>query len=269
MHQMVSIKLDDDTFLYITKTELDMNFQTNLHTHPNLEILLFTDGNGYIQTTNRRIAVKKNSLVIVNNKTKHCEISKSLKFFAIGINKIDVFSKSSFTNKIIDFSLNDFEFSIFNSLYQLIYQEASNKNKSSLQIISNSLDTLLLLLKEKHDVLVTNTKKNQYSDLVNNIINIINNYYHVDIKLDEVAHRLSQSKSTICHEFKKQTKMTIMNYKLNKQLEEAANFLKNSDMSVSQIAILVGFNNTSYFTKCFRNKYNLSPKEYRESTSDK
>ena len=66
--------------------------------------------------------------------------------------------------------------------------------------------------------------------------------------------------------FKKETNMTIIEYKLNKQLEEAYNLINVSNMTISQIAYSVGFNNQSYFNKMFKKKYYYSPKQMRLST---
>ncbi len=96
-------------------------------------------------------------------------------------------------------------------------------------------------------------------------LNIIDNNYSSEIKLEEIAKRLSLSTSTICHEFKKSEGVSIIEYKLKKQLEESYNLLSNSSMSVSEIAYLVGFNSVSYFNKQFKKEYNCTPLEYRNN----
>ena len=41
--------------------------------------------------------------------------------------------------------------------------------------------------------------------------------------------------------------------------------LKNTDISVADISVLVGYDNTSFFHRLFRRTYNVSPREYRLS----
>lgn len=48
----------------------------------------------------------------------------------------------------------------------------------------------------------------------------------------------------------------------NIRLKRAAQYLEQSDIRVSEIIYNVGFNSHSYFTKCFREQYGMSPKEY-------
>ena len=38
--------------------------------------------------------------------------------------------------------------------------------------------------------------------------------------------------------------------------------IKNTNMSISEIAFAVGFKDSGYYSKCFRKKYNQTPREY-------
>ena len=48
------------------------------------------------------------------------------------------------------------------------------------------------------------------------------------------------------------------------RIQQAAQLLTESDLSVSQIAVAVGFDNFSYFIRKFREYKRVSPKEYRK-----
>jgi len=48
-----------------------------------------------------------------------------------------------------------------------------------------------------------------------------------------------------------------------KRLNQASVLLLNTRLSVTDISIAVGYDNTSYFHRIFRNYYGMSPKEYR------
>lgn len=47
------------------------------------------------------------------------------------------------------------------------------------------------------------------------------------------------------------------------KLKRAAQMLVNTDYSISEILYEVGFTNPSYFTKCFKQQFGVSPKEYK------
>jgi signal transduction histidine kinase/DNA-binding response OmpR family regulator len=48
----------------------------------------------------------------------------------------------------------------------------------------------------------------------------------------------------------------------SQRLKMATQLMKTKDLSVSEIGYTVGFNDPSYFTKCFKQEYGMTPKEY-------
>lgn len=264
MHNRLLIKSNNSNLIYISSSKIEDGFITNLHSHPNLEILIIYEGKGYIKTTNRKIEVCKNDIVIINPNATHCEIQEGLCFYALGINNMNIYQEETYTKKIIKRSLNDSNFNTIFNLYNLIYNNAVAKDEFSREITSSSFNIIYNIIIREFNLTKVNWDNNE-SDLVFNIKAIIDNYYSSNINLSDIAKRLSQSISNISHTFKNETNMTIMEYKINKQLEESCNLLKISNMSISDIASLVGFNDTSYFCKLFKHKYNITPKEYRNN----
>ena len=59
------------------------------------------------------------------------------------------------------------------------------------------------------------------------------------------------------------TGQTPTDFIRNQRLERAAQMLRTTSCSVNEIADLVGFSYASYFTKCFKEKYGVMPKDYR------
>jgi AraC-like DNA-binding protein len=261
MHQRLNLTNNLNPLIYISKTSLDETFKPIYHSHPNLEIILVVKNQGTIVTSSKNIKVKKGSLIILNQKSRHYEEGKDLTFYALGINKISFFLKNDFTKKIITYELNNEEFNEMLALYQILYQESLSNDDKKEQIINHLYGILRQLILRKEQIIINDNDSSTDSDLVYNIKNIISNNYYQDIKLDDIAKSLSLSKSLICHQFKSQTNMTIIEYKIKKQLEEAHNLLMISDMTISQISSLVGFSSNAYFTKCFKNYYHLTPKQ--------
>lgn len=256
------------SLLYISKTLIDSSFEYNFHSHPNLELLLIVDGQGIIQTTSKKIQVKKNDLFIINANALHCEIGDGLMFYSIGLSKVNIYLKSTFTKKIIHYRLDESEYALFLNHYEMIYQEAFAKKREYLKILEHLVANLLIFMQRKAEMIIDENTNTRESDLVSNIKNIIENYYYMNIYLDDLAHRLSQSKATICHQFKKETKMSIMEYKRKVQLSEAKKMLEIFDMSITHIASMVGFVSTSRFSQYFKEQYEMTPKEYRKLLKD-
>ena len=54
-----------------------------------------------------------------------------------------------------------------------------------------------------------------------------------------------------------------MKYVILRRLGEAQNLLINTDMTITQIAAQVGYNNSNYFQNVFKSALNMTPGEYR------
>ena len=54
-----------------------------------------------------------------------------------------------------------------------------------------------------------------------------------------------------------------MKYVALRRMGEAQNLLINTDMSITQIAAQVGYNNSNYFQSVFKRAMGITPREYR------
>lgn len=55
---------------------------------------------------------------------------------------------------------------------------------------------------------------------------------------------------------------------LNKfRVEKAARYLKESDYTITEIALKVGFEDSNYFSKIFKKYMGKTPREYKQTTN--
>lgn len=52
------------------------------------------------------------------------------------------------------------------------------------------------------------------------------------------------------------------------KLEDAKKLLLKTDIPITEIALNVGFNDTSYFISLFKNQFGISPLKYRKTNKD-
>ena len=57
--------------------------------------------------------------------------------------------------------------------------------------------------------------------------------------------------------------MNISDHINNIRLERAAMLLRDGEMNISEVAYSLGFSSPNYFSTAFKNKFGVSPKEYR------
>jgi AraC-like DNA-binding protein len=57
---------------------------------------------------------------------------------------------------------------------------------------------------------------------------------------------------------------TVNNFVQKKRLDAAYNLLTNTDLTISEIVIAIGLSSKSYFSKIFKEKYDLSPSDFRK-----
>lgn len=92
----------------------------------------------------------------------------------------------------------------------------------------------------------------------------VEKHYKEKLYLTDIAEQLGLSETYLSRLFKQETGEQLQNYIVDVRLERAANLLKYSDESISNIAEYVNFPSQSYMGKLFREKFQLSPKKYRE-----
>ncbi len=87
-------------------------------------------------------------------------------------------------------------------------------------------------------------------------------HHKEEVKLEELAKFCHCSKSYISHQFKCYTKMTVKTY-MNQLRINSAKELMKSEKSITEIAFLVGFKDSNYFSKVFKQLEQTTPTAYR------
>ena len=85
-----------------------------------------------------------------------------------------------------------------------------------------------------------------------------------DATLEELAGEMNVALSTASKIVKKSKGMTFKELLQRKRLMQAANLLEHTKLPITEIIERVGYDNTSYFHRIFRETYQMSPKEYRD-----
>ena len=83
-----------------------------------------------------------------------------------------------------------------------------------------------------------------------------------DFNIDTIASGIGLSRSAFFKKLKSLTGLAPVDLVKEIRLNKSVELIKNTDLSISEIAFAVGFKDSGYYSKCFRKKYNQTPREY-------
>jgi len=123
-----------------------------------------------------------------------------------------------------------------------------------------TMELLFLQLLNYTDCLAYDTPEEE------NILEVLNyvetNYQNAS--LAEISRIIHMDSCYLSREIKRKTGKNFIDILQEKRLSQAAFYLKNTNMKVSDISQATGYENVSYFHRLFFKKYGLSPKKYRD-----
>ena len=88
--------------------------------------------------------------------------------------------------------------------------------------------------------------------------------YSENITFNELSKKFKISTTSIKNYFKIMYGKPLFTWQREYRLNQAENYLKNSNMSISDISFLIGYKDSSKFAKAFKNYYNVTPLKYKK-----
>ena len=95
---------------------------------------------------------------------------------------------------------------------------------------------------------------------LNEVIQV--NYSNPEFSMDDMADSLNMSRSNFYRKIKGVLDLSPNEYLRLERLKKAAQLLKEGENRVNEICYMVGFNNPSYFAKCFQKQFGIKPGEF-------
>ena len=108
-------------------------------------------------------------------------------------------------------------------------------------------------------------KISDVSPIIKESLDYVHKNYSKQITIDDICDKFKINKCYFCYMFKKETGQTFINYLNNYKIEKSKNLLENTNMTLLDISLEVGFNNQSYYSTIFKKYTNMTPLEYRET----
>ncbi len=106
--------------------------------------------------------------------------------------------------------------------------------------------------------------KNQHPKWLNNFLSALSELDFEYMKISDLYKLSTYSQSVLSVQFRKYMGMTLVQYVTNLKFEYACNLLTKTNFTVLYISNKIGFTSLSHFNKQFKQKYRLTPSDYRK-----
>lgn len=121
----------------------------------------------------------------------------------------------------------------------------------------------ILLYTFSNIVQLTSEQNQEYTESVLKIKKYIDeNFTDTNLSLDKISRIYTYNKKYISSSFKKKMGVGIVQYISELRIQHACSLIERGVTSVKDISFLSGYNEPLYFSKIFKSKIGISPKEY-------
>ncbi len=148
---------------------------------------------------------------------------------------------------------------------EFYFQNPSLVNNDLLELKIKEL--ILLLIQSKNINSILELVADLHSTNLVQVREVIELHLFSNLKLEELAKLCNLSLSSFKREFKKEFNDSPTNYINNRRLDKAKELLNITDLPISEIAYEIGFQDSLYFTRLFKNKIGVPPTAYRKENS--
>lgn len=111
---------------------------------------------------------------------------------------------------------------------------------------------------------VNKEKEIKNAGYIKKVCKYINNNYHEDLPLENIADKVYLSPNYLSNIFKEKMGKTIITYLTDIRIDKAKELLLNTQLKIYEIGKKVGYNNSTYFGHVFKKTTGVTPNEYRQ-----
>ena len=107
--------------------------------------------------------------------------------------------------------------------------------------------------------------KEESNDYIREVKEYVFNHYQHELSLDKIAEEINITPKYLSELFIKEEGMGLSKFIKEFRLNQAKELLRTTNKRVTEISQEAGFNNHSYFIKTFRERFDMTPDNYRKS----
>lgn len=256
-------KYIENNFFNARERSIKHNYKVHWHEFYELEVIL--DGDGVYNIDGVNYPIRRGSMFLMNTGSlHHVNFKKQTKVISIMFTSsmcdLNYLISLFFNRSHIYIELTGDEIVFFCSLIRELIAYTKNQENTetlySTHIVNTILGKICNISKVKSLV-------NAEVPLQRAIVYIQNNFTK-NITLSEVAEVSNYSVNYFSNKFKSYMGTSFKQYVLDLRFSFAQYLLKNTELSVTEICYKCGFNEFTNFMYQFKNKFGVTPKNYRK-----
>ncbi|HYH04345.1 MAG TPA: response regulator [Bacillota bacterium] len=128
----------------------------------------------------------------------------------------------------------------------------------------NELESMLAHFFEQLNTHIHQRRASFKQKLIHEIQQYLDENYHGEITLSQIAGQYQISPSYLSLLFTEFAGKKFVDYLTERRMKKAQELLKHTELKIYEIANAVGYNDSFYFSNCFKKLLGISPSEYRE-----
>lgn len=253
-------------------TKLIISKKSSLHKHTFFEFAICIDGELENTINGKTYHIEKGTIVLLRPEDSHIfHATKRHVSRDIYVSPQTMKAVCDVINENLYNTLNNKPLSVFFNISNYDLQSLENK----LNFFNKNNDMPESILRTAHLNVITDIlnlwQQSKFSKLyldcpnwISKLIIDINTESFITKSVDEIVASTNYSHGYVCREFKKYTGSTLNEYITTAKFSYALALLQDPQNSITSIAEKLNYSSTSNFIISFRNKFSLSPSQYRK-----
>ena len=254
------------------------------HWHEEMELIFIEKGSGLLRINTATFRVQAGDLLIINKNMVHTLKSdlRNILYFKSVVFDLNILSgipgdlcqedfihlllknRAEFVH-VINPTAKDYEKIL--SIFLEIIQTYQSHEPFYYVKLKGLLFLLFYELASASYILPSSKGESKSLSSIRTVLYYIDSHYQEELSVTELASMVHYSDYYFMKVFKQYTGKTLISYINHLRLEKAKHLLFHSELSITEIALEVGFHNTSYFIRKFQNENGVTPQKLRKNRS--
>lgn len=251
------------------------------HRHDFFEVLFLQKGSGFHVIDGNKYEIKPPCVFFLSRGQAHkLELSHDIEGFIFIFTSDFYLLNRSNPNSLIEFPFfytihqdnpplllkNEEDVRFLETIFKRGVQEILSKSQPDIELLHSILDLILTTCSSLYEVGESHLNKGKGQILVKRFFHLLEENHQKNFSINEYAALMGITPNHLTQTVKLLTGKTSSQIIKSKQLLEIKRLLVHTNLSVSEIASQLNFEDQSYFTKFFKRETGLTPLQYRSES---